>query len=125
MTSLNGYATPFIRYNSNDIGMIVDDECDCGLQLPLMQIADRRSSDIIVLTDGRKITAHEVCIGIYAANGIKQFQIIQESLNHFQVKVIVRDEFPTEQLTQSVVKAVGEKLGDAEVQVIQVNDIPR
>ena len=74
VTGLNRYLMPFIRYNTEDIGILIDDECNCGLQFPLMEITEGRVSDTILLNNGMMIPAHEVCVGLYQVQGIKQFQ---------------------------------------------------
>jgi len=124
VTGLNRYATPFIRYNSEDVGMLIDDECSCGLQLPLMQITEGRMSDIILLNDGRRISAHEVCVGLYNVEGIKQFQLIQESVNRFIVKVVKKSGC-IEGLYENVAQALEQKIGNVDVEVLIVDNIPR
>jgi phenylacetate-CoA ligase len=124
VTSLDNYATPFIRYNTEDIGMLLDDECNCGLHYPLMRITEGRASDTIVLNDGGRMSAHEVCVSVCKIEGIKQFQIIQESDNGFIVKVVTKSGF-IDELCENVVQAVERALGEVDVEVLIVDDIPR
>lgn len=104
--------------------MLIDDECSCGLQLPLMQITEGRMSDIILLNDGRRISAHEVCVGLYNVEGIKQFQLIQESVNRFIVKVVKKSGC-IEGLYENVAQALEQKIGNVDVEVLIVDNIPR
>jgi phenylacetate-CoA ligase len=124
VTSLDNYATPFIRYNTEDIGMLLDDECNCGLHYPLMRITEGRASDTIVLNDGGRMSAHEVCVSVCKIEGIKQFQIIQESDNGFIVKVVTKSGF-IDELCENVVQVVERALGEVDVEVLIVDDIPR
>lgn len=124
VTDLNGYATPFIRYNSEDVGMLVDDECICSSQFPLMRITEGRKSDTILLNNGKLIPAHEVCVSLYTIQGIKQFQVIQESANRFTVKVVKKSGF-TKDLHENIVQSVEQKIGKVDVEVLTVDDIPR
>jgi phenylacetate-CoA ligase len=123
VTGLNGYAMPFIRYNSEDIGMLIDDECVCGLHSPLLRITEGRMSDLILLNDGRQIPAHELCVSLYPIQGIKQFQVIQESVNRFIVKVVKSG--CIEGLYENIAQTFEQKIGNVDVEVLIVDDIPR
>jgi phenylacetate-CoA ligase len=125
VTGLSGYTMPFIRYNSEDIGMLIGDECSCGSQFPLLQITEGRMSDTILLSDGRRISAHELCVGLYTIQGIKQFQVIQESADSFTVKVVKKAGFIEEGLYENVVQAIERKIGEVDVEVLIVDAIPR
>ena len=124
VTGLNGYAMPFIRYNSEDVGMLIDDECSCGLHSPLIQITEGRMSDIILLDDGRRISGHEICVGVRNVQGIKQFQLIQESANRFIVKVVKKSGC-IDDLYENVAQAIKGRIGNVDVEVLVVDDIPR
>jgi phenylacetate-coenzyme A ligase PaaK-like adenylate-forming protein len=104
--------------------MLLGDECVCGSQAPLIEITKGRVSDVILLSDGRRISAHEVCVGLYTVQGIKQFQLIQESSNSFIVKV-VKKSGSFDGLPENIVQAVEQKIGKADVEVMVVENVPR
>ena len=43
ITNLDGYAMPFIRYKTGDLGALADEQCPCGRGLPLMKEIGRAS----------------------------------------------------------------------------------
>lgn len=51
ITSLNGYATPFIRYDIGDLGRLLSDECSCGRKLSLFSPIGR-DVEYFVHSDG-------------------------------------------------------------------------
>jgi len=124
VTNLDRYSTPFIRYNTGDIGMMIEDECICDAQFPLMRITEGRKSDIILLNDGRLIPAQAVCVELYTIQGIKQFQVIQKSTNDFEVRIIKKYEF-IENLDKKIAQLFEKKIGEVYVDVQIVDNIPR
>ena len=51
-TGLFNNVMPLIRYELDDVGVPIDDECTCGLNLPLVKIVEGRADDFLVTTDG-------------------------------------------------------------------------
>ena len=115
---------PFIRYNTEDIGVLIDVDCNCGSQFPLMEVTEGRASDTIFLKDGRTVPAHEVCVRLYSVEGIKQFQIIQEDLSSFTIKIVKNSKF-TEKLNENIVQALEQKIGKVKLELLVVDEIPR
>ena len=48
VTELTRWASPFIRYQTGDIGFIEDKKCECGLELPRMGLRCRDEDQIAV-----------------------------------------------------------------------------
>ncbi|GAH17287.1 unnamed protein product, partial [marine sediment metagenome] len=40
VTNLENHAMPFIRYNLEDIGVLLEDDCSCGNCAPLMKLTE-------------------------------------------------------------------------------------
>ena len=55
-TSLFNYAFPIIRYNVEDVGVPINYECSCGIELPMMKVIEGRTNDALILPDGLVFT---------------------------------------------------------------------
>lgn len=102
-TNLHNYATPLIRYFTEDVGAWVEDECKCGMKLPLMQIIGGRNKDFLVSRNG--LTT--IYLGYYAFEhgiNIKNIQIVQHNLDEITLRV-VRGENYTPKDEEDVLKA--------------------
>jgi len=53
-TTFNREGMPFIRYNSHDLGRIIDDHCECGLPLKRIEIKGR-SDDLKTIGSGDNV----------------------------------------------------------------------
>ncbi len=124
VTGLVNHATPIIRYNSEDTGILMDDECSCGSHFPLMRITEGRKSDTILLCDGKSVAAHAVCAGLCEIYDIKQFQVIQDGIGHFVVKVVKESGFNDTTL-ESITQVFRKTIGKVSVDILLVDDIPR
>ena len=124
VTVLNRFSTPFIRYDTEDLGMLLDGDCPCGSRFHRMEITEGRSSDVVLLNDGRVIPAHELTVPLAAMQGIRQIQVTQESIGRFTAK-IVKDKGFDYGLPKKIVDFLKKDLGEVEVEVFIVDNIPR
>ncbi|HLE75462.1 MAG TPA: hypothetical protein VI864_05395 [Candidatus Bathyarchaeia archaeon] len=89
-TSLFNYAMPFIRYAVGDIGVASDEECPCGITLPLMKVMEGRKDSLLLLPDGRPLSprAFTVAMNMFKwSRDIDQFRIIQRKTDLFEVHI--------------------------------------
>ncbi len=93
VTDLVGMSMPLIRYKTEDIGVLSDGECSCGLSFPLLEEIKGRSSDIITLQSGRLIHGEFFTHLIYGFPGIETFQVHQTSLEDIYVYLQVDASF--------------------------------
>jgi phenylacetate-CoA ligase len=93
ITGLLNRAMPLIRYELGDIVVLSDDECNCGVKLPLMTRIEGRKADCIRLPTGRLISPYTLTDIVRHINAIRQFQIIQEERNKISVKIVPRPGF--------------------------------
>lgn len=125
ITDLDNYGMPFIRYRICDVGVLSDRKCNCGRGLPIMEKIDGRTFDIVVGTSGRAVGGTFWTILLRTAiEGIKQFQVIQESMSEINIKVVPRESFDESQidkLTNKIREYLG---GDMEVNFQIVDKIP-
>lgn len=79
VTNLDNLATPFIRYRTGDIGVLMDDPCPCGRGLEVLADVRGRRTDHLVAADG---SLRHALAAIYVLRGIediRQFQIRQRA----------------------------------------------
>ena len=84
---------PLIRYELGDIAVLSDDECGCGVKLPIMKRIEGRQVDCIRLPIGRLVSPYTLTEIIRHFNGIKQYQIVQEESDRILVKIVPRPGF--------------------------------
>ncbi len=124
ITQLNNYAMPFIRYRIGDVGMLSAEPCPCGNELPVLAELFGRSTATFRTRTGTLIHAGYFTRLFYSVKGVEQFQIIQETLKHCVLKVIVNRQW-TEATRRSLVQCIQKALGgDVVVTVEFVDYIP-
>lgn len=98
VTNLNNWGMPFIRYSIGDEAAWGSTEkCRCGRSSPRLQTVQGRLVDQFVTRDGRASWAGFAGDGyssLLAQPYIKQFQIIQESLDQITVRLVKDGEIP-------------------------------
>ena len=57
VTDLHNAATPFIRYETGDVGVMSAEPCPCGLPFPLLRRVDGRVQDLLTLPGGKQVSA--------------------------------------------------------------------
>ncbi|MCD6236507.1 MAG: phenylacetate--CoA ligase family protein [Thermoplasmata archaeon] len=131
VTRLFGRGTPIIRYSGiDDLLVLSDNECDCGLNSPLIKRIEGRRVDIIVLADGR-IIPPSILTGIpykimkkYNTKSIERFQIIQRDYDRIEVLAVISDEQKCEMLLNELRKNYQDVFGEGvEIEVKKVKDI--
>ena len=124
ITQLNNYAMPFIRYRIGDIGRLSDEACPCGNQLPVLAELLGRSTATFQTRTGTLIHAGYFTQQFYNVIGLEQFQLIQETLKHCVLKVVVNTQW-TEAARRYMVQKIQGALGaDVIVTVRLVEEIP-
>ena len=124
ITDLNNYATPFIRYNIEDVGVPSDKMCKCCRGLPMMSSLEGRSSEIIELPNGRFVFIGYWVVLFETVAGIDQFQVVQESPTILLVKIVKNSKFTSNDVThiiENIRKLGGDKL---ELELKFVDSIP-
>jgi len=124
ITNLCNYVGPLIRYNLEDIGFLLEEKCSCGRTFELMRIREGRKDDIVKLRDGKGFSAIELTEALLPVSGLKQFQIIQKEEDAYLVKAVKDIRFSSK-TAEEVRERLREKLGQVEINVQIVNEIPR
>ena len=124
ITQLNNYAMPFIRYRIGDIGILSDELCLCGNQLPILDDLLGRTTATFRTRTGTLVHGGYFTQQFYGIDGVNQFQIIQESFKHCVLKLVINErwtEAARRYLVQSIQRILG---GDVVVTVEFVEEIP-
>lgn len=85
ITDLNNFTMPFIRYEIGDTGILDDERCDCGRNLPLLKSLEGRQDDFITLPSGRLISPRMIGGSFESIRGISKYKIIQKKKDCIQV----------------------------------------
>jgi len=123
-TDLWNFATPFIRYDTQDIVELGDHPCNCERALmPVKQIYGRES-DILITPSGQYLIVNNFTGHFQWINEVEQFQVHQHLLNKFVVYLKVNSSYSksTESLILSILKSIIKE--DVEIIIQLVNEIP-
>jgi phenylacetate-CoA ligase len=125
-TSFDNPLMPFIRYRTQDYGVVGEPECPCGRHYPVIERIEGRLQEFIVTRTGRLIS---VCVMGAAhfdvLDNVHQTQYYQDTPGRLIFRIVPKIGFSLTDLNriQSVVQA---KTGnDVEVEVQVVKEIPR
>ena len=115
---------PLIRYRVGDRGTKPSDQspCPCGRGLPLMGSIDGRRDDVLITKDGRLVGRLDPVFK--GTNGIREAQIIQETLDHIRVLVAPAPGFSKVD-EMELVENLLDRLGDVRVTINLVEVVPR
>ncbi len=123
-TRLNHYGMPLIRYQTGDIGRLLEEQCSCGRGLPLMKLIGGRERNFALTKEGGWIPVTIVDIP-KATKHVDQFQFVQREKGALTLK-LVRGEGFSEDDTRLVRENLRDKFGDMfQVEIEFVGNIPR
>lgn len=111
ITHLDAYAMPLIRYRTGDLGRLMPGRCCCGRGLPLMDVAQGRSTDFLRFPDGTVKHALAIIYPLRELRGVRQFRVTQGADFGVTVEVVADDR--QERITrEAVARCVRPVLGD-------------
>ena len=117
-------AMPLLRYRLGDeVSLNRSMKCPCGRMFPVIEEVEGRCDDIIKTPDGRPIGRLDPVFKGFA--GIKECQIVQESLLKVTVNIVCDVMFSTkveEELLNEFRKRLGKLM---EIKIIKMDSIPR
>ena len=82
---------PLIRYKIEDRGILAEKECSCGRGFPLLEKVEGRIRSMFRNKKGDLIDSGVFIRLFYFRDNIKQFQVIQESLDQITINLVLRD----------------------------------
>lgn len=88
ITNLCSEAQPFIRYRTGDMVRASGELCRAGRGLHVVSEVMGRTTDFVVRPDGAIMHALSVIYVLRAVEGVREFKIIQRSIEHLEVLVV-------------------------------------
>ena len=104
-TSLHNYAMPFLRYDTGDIGNLLEEECPCGRGYKLLKEICGRSGDILITPEGKAINSLFFATIFDEIMSVREYQIVQEKLDRIVVRLSTGRDFDQKQL-QDIVRLI-------------------
>ncbi len=125
ITTLENRLMPLIRYEIGDYAIASNDRCACGRTLPVMSKVIGRGINLFRMPHGRLKSPWPLVGPIKARAEIRQFQIIQETHDHFVLRYVSDRALDSE--AQNGIRATFAKVLeiDANVSFDQVDVIAR
>ncbi len=116
---------PFIRYRTGDVGVLDEELCACGRGLPLLREIQGRTTDFVVAQDGTVMHGLALVYVVRDLPGVKEFKIVQESLNLTRVSLVTDAAFQPES-EQVIIAGFRRRLGaGVDIQIEHVAAIPK
>jgi phenylacetate-CoA ligase len=93
-TDLNNYATPFIRYDTQDyIVLGSETKCPCGRNFLNIKQIKGRDSDILITPSGKYLIVENFVAYFEWVPSVEQLQVYQEKLNLIYIRLVVNKLF--------------------------------
>jgi phenylacetate-CoA ligase len=114
---------PFIRYRTGDVGILDEEECECGRRLPMLKDIRGRTTDFVVAADGTVMHGLALIYIVRDLPGVKQFKIVQESLELTRVQLVTDEHFEAESIA-TIKQGFNSRLGpEVDIPVDLVSEI--
>lgn len=127
VTSFTTHGTPLVRYQIGDSITLADGSkrCACGSIFPIVDSIEGRTNDYILSPTNGKVNLGNLSNSTKDTKGIICFQIIQNSLNSIEVKIVKNNLYDKEQ-EKNFLNALTERIGgEMEVKIYYVDAIER
>lgn len=124
-TNLYNYAMPFIRYNTGDIATITTDRCTCNRNSLLLRDIVGRSVDYLITPEGKHVHGWFFLYIFWEyLQGIKHYQVIQNSIDVINIKIVKEDNF-SDEILEKIRKAIAVRSLGWKVEFEFVDEIKR
>ena len=120
-TNLYSTAMPIIRYRTGDLGELDPTPCPCGRTLPCLKRLEGRRIDFLVTPDGRIMHPQAVVFVLREVPSIREFQILQETLERLVVRIVPADGF-SETTRDGILAKVRRVVGDGVTVEVELTD---
>lgn len=121
-TGLLNFDQPLIRYKIGDQMQLGDSYCNCGRNMPVIKEIVGRVEDIVYGIDGREMVRfHGIFVGL---KSVKLAQVIQDNLTSLTIKIVPDNSLDSNE-KELIISRVKSQLGDIDVIIQEVNDIPK
>jgi len=99
ITNLHNHASPFIRYDIKDLGVLADETCSCGRSFKQLKCVVGRTVEIITSPSGHLIDGSFFTYLFDTSTGVKRFQVVQETPELLVIKIVKADNFTDDVLS--------------------------
>jgi len=124
-TSLHNFAMPFIRYSTDDLATVVDDECGCGRHTRLLEEVVGRSVDMFVTPEGKNVHGWFFLLIFWEhGHGIKEYQLVQTAIDTIIIRIVPDHEFDPNEI-ETIRKIISSKSPGWDIQIEIVEAIDR
>ncbi|WP_372409885.1 phenylacetate--CoA ligase family protein [Acinetobacter radioresistens] len=113
VTSFTTHGTPLIRYRIGDSITLADasKQCSCGSIFPLVESIQGRTNDYILSPTHGKVNLGNISNSTKDTKGIVCFQLIQDSINHIEVRIVTTRDFDKKQ-ELNFISSLRERVGN-------------
>ncbi len=112
VTDFWNFGMPIIRYKLGDVGTVSNKTCSCGRNLPLLGAVAGRTGDFFVTRSGDKIHGEYFTHLFYEVPQVKQFQMVQESLDLVTFKIVQTSDQADQTYLESIFSKTKKMLGE-------------
>jgi phenylacetate-CoA ligase len=99
-TTLVNYTMPLIRYRLGDVGIPTEEQCSCGISLPLVKKLEGRTDDFLTTLDGRLLSPSAFFpYPFETLDGIRQIRVIQARRDKLTIQLVLKASFPNTEQT--------------------------
>jgi phenylacetate-CoA ligase len=124
VTDFHNAATPFIRYDIGDLGVLAgDDACRCGRPFPRLARVEGRLQDIVYTPRG-PLTGLYVTYAMRQFDWIDGYQVVQSARSRVLMRLLTTLPLSAERLSP-VTALLREKLGDMTIDYERVDALSR
>jgi phenylacetate-CoA ligase len=124
VTDFHNAATPFIRYEIGDLGVMGPDEsCACGRPFPRLARVDGRLQDVIYTPRG-SLNGLFITYTMRQFDWIDGYQVVQNARNRIVLRLLTTASLTAERLAP-VTAMLREKLGDMTIDYERVDALSR
>jgi len=124
-TSLHNHAMPFIRYACGDEGSITTARCRWGREHVILKEVMGRTTDMLITPEGRSVHGWFFLYIFWEyGKGIKEYQVVQKTLQKIVVKIVPEDGF-NDNVLNDIRRVVSERSTGWELDFRMVEKIER
>ncbi len=125
VTDFRNAATPFIRYEVGDLGVLAPpgETCPCHRPLPLLRRVEGRTQDVILTRRG-SVSALNIQDALEHFDWVEGYQLLQPSREELVIKLLARAEVTEERLLPLRAR-LRTQLGDMTVTIEPVKELTR
>jgi len=124
ITDLSSYGMPLIRYDIGDMGRQSNGQCNCGINLPLMEIVEGRKEDFIRTKDGKLVHAAYLCYTL-KDDAVHEFKMYQKNADKLYVQIVKSPSFNADSENMLARKLLTNLGQDTKIEFDYLDRIPR